>query len=117
MKRRYASFGSVRTFFFSSRRRHTTLDGVTEVQTCALPMLSPHKTNEPFLGAELERYRATVLRLLPSAAVQPTIEEESVDPIPVNRWRSHRFVVSWSAGAERIRRSVTFLNVSPEQQI
>src|SRR5881394_4120334 len=26
-------------FFFSSRRRHTRLDGVTGVQTCALPIL------------------------------------------------------------------------------
>src|SRR6187549_4047659 len=25
-------------FFFSSRRRHTRLDGVTGVQTCALPI-------------------------------------------------------------------------------
>src|SRR5881394_59386 len=28
-------------FFFSSRRRHTRLDGVTGVQTCALPISSP----------------------------------------------------------------------------
>jgi hypothetical protein len=80
-------------------------------------MLSPHKTSELFAAPDLERYRATVMQLIPTAAVQPIVEEESVDPIPVNRWRSYRFVLSWSAGAERVRRSVTFLNVSPEQQI
>src|SRR5881394_4491143 len=30
-------------FFFSSRRRHTRLDGVTGVQTCALPISRPPK--------------------------------------------------------------------------
>src|SRR3546814_3889648 len=31
-------------FFFSSRRRHTRCALVTGVQTCALPILSPHRT-------------------------------------------------------------------------
>src|SRR5881394_3234119 len=30
-------------FFFSSRRRHTRLDGVTGVQTCALPIWTPRQ--------------------------------------------------------------------------
>src|SRR3546814_360224 len=34
-------------FFFSSRRRHTRCALVTGVQTCALPICSPDRANEP----------------------------------------------------------------------
>src|SRR5881394_288623 len=35
-------------FFFSSRRRHTRLDGVTGVQTCALPIWTFASDWKPF---------------------------------------------------------------------
>src|SRR3546814_6634051 len=40
----FCLFGSLRLFFFSSRRRHTRCALVTGVQTCALPISTARTT-------------------------------------------------------------------------
>src|SRR5881394_4257691 len=56
-------------FFFSSRRRHTSLDGVTGVQTCALPIYPVDEHRVGPVEAALEHPphgRADGLRVRPA---------------------------------------------------
>ncbi len=73
--------------------------------------------DQPMSEGSLEQYRTTAISLVPSGATDVVITEETANPLPINRWVSHRFVASYRIGAVVMKQSVTFLNLNPETQI
>ena len=65
----------------------------------------------------LERYRTSALSYVPGGATEIKVLEETTNPLPINRWQSHRFLISYQAGANVAKLSVTFLNVNPTTQL
>jgi hypothetical protein len=89
-----------------------------------LPDASFRVGPSPFTPAEaldtpetLERYRAAALALAPAGATEVKVAEEIANPLPINQWQSHRFIVSYQVGASTAKLSVTFLNVNPSSQL
>jgi hypothetical protein len=80
----------------------------------ASPLTAGDAMDDP---AALERYRASALAFVPAGATEVSVIEEAANPLPINQWQSHRFVVSYQAGANASRLSVTFLNVNPTSQL
>lgn len=78
---------------------------------------SPLSVDLPFAGETLERYRAGAVGLLPSDAREVVLEQRAAEPLPVNGWRSYRFVFTYRHGTGQMRESITFLNLSSQQQI
>lgn len=78
---------------------------------------SPISSDEPFQGVSLQRYREAAHRLLPPNVTSVESLEEMPEPITNNGWHSYRFAFSYvDQGGPRIC-SVTFINLSPEEQI
>ena len=78
---------------------------------------SPMSADQTFEGVTLDRYREAARRLLPPGAQDITVLAEELDPITINDWHSLRFTYSCvSTGAPR-KQTVTFLNISPEEQL
>jgi hypothetical protein len=72
----------------------------------------------PMTEAEsLEGYRAAALSFVPAGATEVKVLEETANPLPINRWQSHVFVVSYHAAARAMKLSVTFVNVNPVSQL
>src|SRR5881628_181957 len=79
-------------FFFSSRRRHTSCQSVTGVQTCALPILGPAPARAERRGQELPRRAAGSGRGGPGAGrlsgadrpagVSPALERRPAGGVP-----------------------------------
>lgn len=79
---------------------------------------SPLTPEESMTDPEgLARYRAAANNFVPAGATDAKILEEVTNPLPINSWRSQRFVLSYRAGANVTNMSVTFLNVNPESQL
>jgi len=79
---------------------------------------SPLTPEDAMSEAEvLKRYRAAALAFVPVGATEAKVVEEVTDPLPINHWESHRFLVSYQAGAIVMRLGVTFLNVNPKSQL
>ncbi len=68
-------------------------------------------------ASALERYRAAAKTWVPAGATEVQILEEVAGPLPINRWQSHRFVISYQAGAYAMKQSVTFLTMNPTTQL
>ncbi len=78
---------------------------------------SPMSSDEAFQGVSMQRYREAAHRLLPPNVTSIESLEEVPDPITLNGWHSYRFAFSYAdQGALRIS-SVTFINLSPEEQV
>ena len=71
----------------------------------------------PMSEGTLEKYRAAATSITPSGATDVIVSEETANPLPVNRWVSHRFVVTYRVGAMVMKQSVTFLNLNQETQV
>jgi hypothetical protein len=67
--------------------------------------------------ATLERYRASAVGLAPAGATEVKVLEEQANPLPINQWQSHRFLVSYQVGASVTKLGVTFLNTGPSTQL
>ena len=78
---------------------------------------SPFSTEVKFEPETLERYQAAARRLLPQVAEDVVLEEETPNPITINRWKSHRYVFKYKTAAGECRESITFLNITPNAQI
>lgn len=77
--------------------------------------LTPDETmNEP---ASLERYRASALNVVPAGATDVKVLEETINPLPINRWKSYAFSVSYRVGANLTNLGVTFVNVNATSQL
>ncbi len=78
---------------------------------------SPMTPDQPFEGIALERYREAARRLLPPGVRNVKVLEEVPDPLPVNRWTGRRFTYSCESVDASLMLSVTFLNLSPDDQL
>ena len=78
---------------------------------------SPMSADQAFEGVTLERYREAARRLLPPGAQGVEVLGEEPDPITINRWRSYRFTYTCQSTGYLRKMTVTFLNVSAEEQL
>jgi len=78
---------------------------------------SPMSADQPFEGVPLEQYREAAHRQLPPGAQEIKVLPEEVEPMPINNWHSHRFHYSCVAEGEVRHVSVTFLNISADEQL
>ena len=78
---------------------------------------SPIGADRPMSEGSMEQYREAAKALVPSGVTDVVISEETTNPLPINRWVSQRFVITYLAGAAVMKQSVTFLNLNPETQV
>ena len=78
---------------------------------------SPLTPAEPMSEAALDRYRAAAQTFVPVGAIEVKVTAETANPLPINRWSSYRFAVSYQVGAAAQRQTVTFLNLNAESQV
>ena len=76
------------------------------------------------LGVELKfgpdtvaAYEQAARSLLPQLAEGVVLEKEINDPLPMNAWKSHRFLFKYTMRAFPMRESITFLNILPTEQV
>ena len=65
----------------------------------------------------LDRYQEAARKLLPQIAEGVVLEQQTKNPLFINGWQSHRFVYKYTTPAGEIRESITFLNITPSQQV
>ena len=65
----------------------------------------------------LERYEIAARKLLPPLAQGIVLEQQTANPLPMNGWQSHRFVFKYTLASGETRESITFLNITPTQQV
>ena len=65
----------------------------------------------------LEVYRKAVLQLAPTGATEVAILHEDLNPLPVNDWKSYRFVLAYKLPGSDLRTEITFLNLDEKQQL
>ena len=79
--------------------------------------ISPHQPDLEFGDQELETYRKTAASFTPAGAVRKGDQEEVSNAFFIEGRSSHGFVSSYTIPGSTIRQSVTFLNLTPKQQI
>lgn len=73
---------------------------------------------EMTFGAEyLERYQQAACGLLPGGAQEVALVEKTPNPLPINGWQSYRFTFSYRIANQTRRQSITFLDLTPTEQI
>lgn len=65
----------------------------------------------------LSRYEEAARKLLPQAAAKVTLVDQVKNPWPINGWQSHRFIFSYATATGEVQESITFLNITPAQQV
>lgn len=78
---------------------------------------SSFSVEEKFVPDTLARYEEAARKLLPQIAENVTLIEQVKNPWPINRWQSHRFVFKYTTAAGEAHESITFLNITPIQQV
>jgi len=78
---------------------------------------SPMSADQAFEGIPLEQYREAAHHQLPPGAQDIKVLPEESEPITINQWHSHRFHYSCQSEGEVRHVSVTFLNISAEEQL
>ncbi len=78
---------------------------------------SPFRVEMKFSPDTLDRYEEAARKLLPQAAKDVTLEQQTKNPLPVNGWESHRFVFKYTTPVGEVRESITFLNITPADQV
>ena len=64
-----------------------------------------------------ETYRASARSFLPAQAADVQLEEEMVNPIAINGWTSQQYTFVYTVAGLAYRRSITFLNLTPQKQL
>ena len=70
-----------------------------------------------FAADTLDRYQEAARKLLPQIAENVVLESQHPNPLPINGWQSHRFLYKYTTAAGEVRESITFLNITPTQQV
>ena len=65
----------------------------------------------------LDRYQEAARKLLPQLAESVVLIQQTKNPLPINGWESHRFVFKYTTATGEVRESITFLNITPSQQV
>jgi hypothetical protein len=90
----------------------------TKLPNSSFQILRSRLTPEQlFSGTALEQYREAAKRLLPVLAKASSIREETVDPLPINNWKGYRLILSCDLNGKTYLQSVTFLNLTPTDQV
>jgi hypothetical protein len=71
----------------------------------------------PFEPEGLVEYQKAALALLPVSAEKPVLESQEPNVWPINEWKSHRFVFTYTIAGASFRESITFLTLNAGQQI
>ena len=71
----------------------------------------------PFDAASLPEYLKAAQALLPRLAEEVTLDEQAANVLPINKWRTYRFVFSYLIAGSQLKESITFLNLDDGQQI
>ncbi len=71
----------------------------------------------PFDEASLPEYLKAAQALLPRLAVEATLDAQAANVLPINKWRTYRFVFSYQIAGSQVKESITFLNLDDGQQI
>ena len=78
---------------------------------------SPVTADQPFTGVPLDRYREAARRLLPPGSTEVQVRDETRDPLTINRWHSYRLAYSFTTAGTPMVQQVTFLNLTPDEQL
>jgi hypothetical protein len=78
---------------------------------------SPMSADQPFDGVALAQYQEAARHQLPPGSTDIKILPEEAEPITINRWHSHRFNFSCETGGFVRHVTVTFLNISADEQL
>lgn len=65
----------------------------------------------------LDRYQEAARKLIPQGAEGVVLERQTPNPMSINQWKSHRFEYKYRTTAGEVRESITFLNITPTQQV
>ena len=86
-------------------------------QATMLVRPSPFANILPFDSKSLPVYLKAAKALLPGNSEDTILEAQTPDPLPINGWRSYRFVVTYTIANSQMQDSFTFLNLPGGQQI
>jgi hypothetical protein len=78
---------------------------------------SPIAKPPAFDAESLPEYTKAAAALLPGAAEEVTLESQADNVLPINRWKSCRFVYTYRLGGVAFEESITFLNLDSGDQI
>jgi hypothetical protein len=78
---------------------------------------SSFRVEEKFAPENLVRYQEAARKLLPQLAEGVILAQETPNPMPINGWEGHRFTYTYRTPAGMVRESITFLNITPTQQV
>lgn len=78
---------------------------------------SPLRADLAFGPESLASYEQAALKLLPSDCEEPAIVERIAEPLAINGWKGLRFTLTYTNASGANSESITFLNVTPTQQI
>lgn len=122
-----------RAYFADGDKKYAlTLDSETELsetndgalfrftnvpQATMLLRHTPLDKQLPFDTASLIIYLKAAKALLPQGSEDAILEAQIANPLPINQWRSYRFVLSYTISNSQMRDSFTFLNLDDGQQI
>jgi hypothetical protein len=79
--------------------------------------LSPFGVDVKFGPDTMDAYQQAASKMLPQMAEGVVLEKQVKNPLPMNAWQSHRFVFKYTTPAGAVRESITFLNITPTQQV
>jgi hypothetical protein len=65
----------------------------------------------------LDAYQQAATKMLPQVAEGVVLEKQLKNPLPMNAWQSYRFYFKYTTAAGSVRESITFLNITPTQQV
>lgn len=78
---------------------------------------SPFSSDLKFAPETLERYEQAARKLLPQVAEKIKLIGDFKNPWPINGWQSHRFLYHYVTASGEASESITFLNITAEQQV
>lgn len=79
------------------------------------PMTPQHAL--PVTPALLPSVRKALVERLPSGVADLKIVEEIENPLPINQWKTHRFIFSYLQSGRRIHEADTLLTMESGQQV
>ncbi len=78
---------------------------------------SSFSTETKFGPDTLGQYEEAARKMLPQASTKITLVDQVKNPWPINGWQSHRFIFSYVTATGEVQESITFLNITPAQQV
>jgi hypothetical protein len=91
---------------------------LTDLETSGMTIdKSPLDSRAPFTGDSLKQYGDLAHAALPAGATDVVLEQELPNAISINGWTSRQYVFTCNFYGVKLRRSITFVNFSPKDQL